>query len=81
MGINKLTPEGLLRLCTSGPVQPVIRRFDNLTLKGGVMVKKAETKLTARFVDNKNGTITDIKTGLTWVKNPHTDLPEKFKGE
>jgi len=45
------------------------------------MVKKAETKLTARFVDNKNGTITDIKTGLTWVKNPHTDLPEKFKGE
>ncbi len=38
-------------------------------------------KNTARFIDNGNGTITDTKTGLTWVKNPHTDLPEKFKGE
>jgi len=32
-----------------------------------------------RFIDNKNGTITDTKTGLTWVKNLHTDLPKKFK--
>jgi hypothetical protein len=46
------------------------------------MVKKAtatKSKVT-RFVDSKNGTITDTKSGLIWVKNPHTDLPEKFKG-
>jgi hypothetical protein len=36
-------------------------------------------KNTPRFIDNKNGTITDTKTGLIWVKNPHTDLPEEFK--
>lgn len=33
----------------------------------------------ARFVDNGNGTITDTKSGLIWVKNPHTDLTDKFK--
>lgn len=44
------------------------------------MVKKAVTKVKQeRFVDNGNGTIKDTKTGLVWVKNPHTDLPEKFK--
>jgi hypothetical protein len=32
-----------------------------------------------RFTDNGDGTITDNKSGLMWVKNPHTDLPEKFK--
>ena len=36
-------------------------------------------KSVARFIDNKDGTITDTKTGLIWVKNPHTDLSEKFK--
>jgi len=41
--------------------------------------KKRVVKPGVRFIDNKNGTITDTKTGLTWVKNPHTDLPEKFK--
>jgi hypothetical protein len=32
-----------------------------------------------RFIDNGNGTIIDTHFGLTWVKSPHTDLPEKFK--
>jgi hypothetical protein len=36
--------------------------------------------IAARFVDNGDGTITDRTTGLMWSKNPHTDLPEKFKG-
>jgi hypothetical protein len=31
------------------------------------------------FIDNGDGTITDTHFGLTWVKNPHTDLSEKFK--
>ena len=43
--------------------------------------KQKAVELAARFIDNKNGTITDTKTGLTWIKNPHTGLPEKFKGE
>jgi len=42
-------------------------------------VKKRTQKPGVRFVDNKNGTITDTKTGLIWIKNPHTDLPEGFK--
>ena len=42
---------------------------------------KQKQKKVAHFIENKNGTITDNKTGLMWVKNPHTDLPEKFKGE
>jgi hypothetical protein len=41
--------------------------------------KKRVVKPGVRFIDNKNGTITDTKTDLIWVKNPHTDLPEKFK--
>jgi hypothetical protein len=41
--------------------------------------KKKAVKSGVRFIDNKNGTIADTKTGLIWVKNPHTDLPEKFK--
>jgi hypothetical protein len=40
---------------------------------------KPEVPGAVRFVDNKDGTITDKKTGLMWAKNPHTDLPEKFK--
>jgi len=43
-----------------------------------------ETKAAAtvvRFIDNKDGTISDTKTGLTWVKNPHTDLAVEFKRE
>jgi hypothetical protein len=32
-----------------------------------------------RFIDNGDGTITDTHFGLTWIKNPHTDLPEEFK--
>jgi hypothetical protein len=42
----------------------------------------AKKKITAsgeRFIDNKNSTITDTKTGLIWIKNPHTDLPKEFK--
>ena len=42
---------------------------------------KKQNKITSRFIDNKDGTITDSKTGFIWVKNPHTDLPEKFKSE
>ena len=42
-------------------------------------VVKKQNKITSRFIDNKDGTITDSKTGLIWVKNPHTDLPEEFK--
>jgi hypothetical protein len=50
-------------------------------LTTGFIITKKATKLQpgACFIDNKDGTITDIKTDLTWVKNPHTDLPEKFK--
>jgi len=43
--------------------------------------KEKVAKTGVRFIDNKNGTITDTKTGLIWVKNPHTDLPGKFKSE
>jgi hypothetical protein len=45
------------------------------------MAKAAQKKnrVSSRFIDNKDGTITDKKTGLIWVKNPHTDLPEEFK--
>jgi hypothetical protein len=43
------------------------------------VTEKKVVKSGVRFFDNRNGTITDTKTGLTWVKNPHTDLPEKFK--
>jgi hypothetical protein len=53
-------------------------------LAAGFVITKKSAKIQssgARFIDNKDGTITDNKTGLTWVKNPHTDLPEKFKGE
>ena len=53
-------------------------------LAAGFTIIKKATKLQpsgVRFIDNKDGTITDTKTGLTWVKNPHTDLPEKFKSE
>ncbi len=42
-------------------------------------IKKKATSPGERFIDNKDGTITDTKTGLIWVKNPHTDLLEKFK--
>jgi hypothetical protein len=35
----------------------------------------------SRFIDNGNGTVTDTKTGLIWVKNPHTDLSAVFKSE
>jgi hypothetical protein len=46
------------------------------------MAKKNSTKVAvkSRFVDNGNGTVTDISTGLMWIKNPHTDLPERLKG-
>jgi hypothetical protein len=53
-------------------------------LAAGFTITKKVTKLQpsgVRFTDNKDGTITDTKTGLTWVKNPHTDLSEKFKKE
>ncbi len=45
------------------------------------MVRAAQKKnrVSLRFIDNKDGTITDTKTGLIWVKNPHTDLPEELK--
>jgi hypothetical protein len=43
------------------------------------MAKKAAAVKVVRFIDNNDGTITDTKTGLIWVKNPHTDLPDKFK--
>ncbi len=42
-------------------------------------MKQKVVKSEVRFIDNKDGTITDTKTSLIWVKNPHTDLPEKFK--
>jgi hypothetical protein len=42
--------------------------------------KKAAVAVKARFIDNNDGTIKDTKSGLIWVKNPHTDLPDKFKG-
>lgn len=51
----------------------------DLLAAGYEPAKKRIVKTGVRFIDNKNGTITDNKTGLTWVKNPHTDLPEKFK--
>jgi len=39
-----------------------------------------DVKLPAvRFIDNQDGTIMDTHNGVTWVKNPHTDLPDKFK--
>jgi len=38
-------------------------------------------KADGRFTDNGDGTITDTKTGLMLVKNPHTDLPDNFKKE
>jgi len=53
-------------------------------LLGKKVVCKAELKpelKSGRFIDYGDGTIQDIKTGLMWVKNPHADLPEKFKGE
>ncbi|MDD1679597.1 MAG: DUF1566 domain-containing protein [Methanomicrobiales archaeon] len=53
----------------------------DLLAAGYVLAKKKAIKNGVRFIDNKNGTITDTKTGLTWIKNPHTDLPKKFKGE
>ncbi|MEI8350071.1 MAG: DUF1566 domain-containing protein [Candidatus Omnitrophota bacterium] len=42
-------------------------------------VTRKQKTSSPRFLDNENGTITDTKTGLIWVKNPHTDLPEEFK--
>jgi len=53
-------------------------------LIGKKVVCKPEVKpelKNGRSIDWGDGTIQDIKTGLMWVKNPHTDLPEKFKGE
>lgn len=44
-------------------------------------IEKIEDSKPKRFIDNEDGTVTDSKTGLMWVKNPHTDLPDKFKGE
>ena len=38
-----------------------------------------EEKRILRFTDNGDGTVTDNKSGLVWVKNPHTDLPDQFK--
>lgn len=32
-----------------------------------------------RFIDNGDGTITDTKNNLIWVKNPHMDLSDTFK--
>ena len=47
-----------------------------------IIVKGAkELKNITRFVDNGDGTIIDKKTGLVWVKSPHTDLPDNFKKE
>lgn len=40
---------------------------------------KPEVSGFVRFIDNGDGTITDKTTGFMWVKNPHTDLPGKFK--
>lgn len=34
-----------------------------------------------RFTDNGDGTVSDNLKKTTWIKRPHTDLPEKFKGE
>ena len=49
-----------------------------LTPRYGIL----ETSPKGRWlIDNGDGTVTDTKTGLMWVKNPHTDLSEKFKGE
>lgn len=52
-------------------------------LKGGpVVLNKSAVKAriqSGEFIDNNDGTITDISTGLMWVKNPHTDLPKIFK--
>jgi hypothetical protein len=55
----------------------------DLLAAGFIITKKTTKKQISglRFVDNKDGTVTDNKTGLTWVKNPHTDLSERFKGE
>jgi len=45
-----------------------------------IIVRVGENfKNLSRFVDNGDGTVTDKKTGLMWVKNPHTDLPDAFK--
>jgi len=45
--------------------------------------RKAKKSISAdvRFIDNGDGTIADTKSGLIWVKNPHTDMLEQFKGE
>lgn len=53
-------------------------------LLGKKVVCKVEPKpelKNGRFIDYGDGTIQDIKTGLMWVKNPHTDLSDEFKGE
>lgn len=43
------------------------------------MAKKKVVAAATRFIDNGDGTVTDTKSGLIWVKNPHTDLSDKFK--
>jgi len=54
---------------------------DGLTKLEKAFDKLADSNQIKRFIDNGDGTITDKSTGLTWVKNPHTDLPDKFKKE
>jgi hypothetical protein len=46
-----------------------------------IISNQVVNKTPGRFIDNGDGTVTDTKTKLMWVKNPHTDLPNKFKKE
>lgn len=44
-------------------------------------VAPVSRKINDRFVDNGDGTVTDHLLKVMWVRRPHTDLPDKSKGE
>ncbi len=60
-------------------VLSVLKDIRNV-LKGRGEEARVEVK-SSRFIDNGDGTVTDTRTGLMWVKNPHTDLPKVFKDQ
>lgn len=57
----------------------LLKEIRDLLVKPVVINKTVDKP--GRFIDNGNGTVTDTKTKLIWVKNPHTDLPDQFKKE
>jgi hypothetical protein len=44
-----------------------------------ITVSVAKTATSKRFVDHGNGTVTDTKSGLMWVKNPLEVFPDKMR--